>query len=218
MDWSALGLSLELFAATGRPPRPQKWSRRARESGERMSASAYSFAIPKLGEGLIDLVNNHETKKEAIAVVIESEIRGERQSRSAGNVPGKHRASIVRCVGEAKAIAISQAAVHFRSEGKVLAAKDTPSRACGQGKSATCAQRIAELPGAAGEILFRNDIFRNVPSLEITGQNELELDLALFLAAIVAPEEIRTAVVSYNFEQRLIRTIDVFELEVKHRV
>src|SRR6267378_742594 len=101
-----------------------------------MSASACSSAIPQFGEGLVDLVSDHKTKEKAVAIAVESEVRGKSQRGAAGNVPRKHRAGIVRCIGKAEAVAVSQTAIHLRSQGEVLAAEKTLFRTCGQGQGA----------------------------------------------------------------------------------
>src|SRR3989442_14480671 len=91
-----------------------------------MAGACSSF---QFGEDLFDFVGNHEAKKKAIAVVVESEVGGKPQRRTAGNIPGENRAEIVGGIAQAKAVAFSQAAIHLGHEHEVFEAKEALFRA-----------------------------------------------------------------------------------------
>src|SRR5207244_3512550 len=79
---------------------------------------------------------------------------------------------------------------------------------------------IAKLPRLVGKILFRDNIFADVPPAKIAAQYKLELHLSLFLAPNlgVRIEEIVLAVMSNHLTQGFVAAVDVFEFHVKNRV
>src|SRR5205807_1259575 len=80
------------------------------------------------------------------------------------------------------------------------------------------AYRVTELPGFASEVFLRDQVFREVPALCITGKNQLEFGFALLFATVVPFQKIRNAVMAYYLEQRLVGAVDVFKFKIEHRV
>lgn len=72
---------------------------------------------------LIDFRGYHEAEEESDAVAVQPEVRGEANRGTAGYIRGYDRIQVVRRIGDAEAVALSEAAVHFRAEGEILAAK-----------------------------------------------------------------------------------------------
>jgi hypothetical protein len=170
--------------------------------------------IPEFRDELLDLVREHKPEKKAIAVVVKPEVWGETKCRAPRNIPGEDGAEIVRSIGQAKAMNLAKAAIHFGTEREVFAAKIAGLSADGQSESAAGAEGVAKLPRLASKIFLGNEIFGNIPCLEIAGEDELEFGLALFFAAIVAGEKVFASVVADDFEQSLVGRVDIFELEI----
>jgi hypothetical protein len=106
-----------------------------------------------------------------MAIVVETEVGGEAHRRAARNIPCDHRSYVVGGFGEADAVPLSQATIHFRAQGEVLAAEFAGPGGGGKSQRAAGTQSIPKLPGAIAQILLGNDVFRNVPALEVAGEN-----------------------------------------------
>ncbi len=78
---------------------------------------------------------------------------------------------------------------------------------------------IAELPWIAGKVFFRDEVFADIPSANVTAQNQLELKLALLSmrASTVRLQEIISAVVANDFSYGLVGA-GVFEFGIEHRI
>src|ERR1700733_12076187 len=118
------------------------------------------------------------------------------------NVESDRRPDVVRGRLQSEALEISEAAVQLRSRREVLAAKNAGPAARLHRQGMRHAQRIAELPGfRLIQIFLADEIFRDVPATEITGENQFQLQFALRLRTTlsVGQQQVRDAVVPSNF-------------------
>ena len=116
---------------------------------------------------------------------------------------------------QAKAVTITETAVHFSAPGEALAAEGAGFRRGGGGQGAASAYGVAELPGCVDKVLFSEEVFRDVPAFEVPGENQFEFSLSFLLVAAVSTEEIGTVVVAYDLEQSFVCAVDVGEFEVE---
>jgi hypothetical protein len=198
--------------------RSQKWGRGRGERFRHLARIAMirqassGCGVPlHLGKELFDFIRNREAKKEAVAVAVHPEGWGEAQLRAPGKGPGDDRSGVMGCVVEAKAVAITETAVHFSAPSEALAAEGAGLRRGGGGQDAASAYGVAELPGCVGKVFFSEEVFRDVPAFEVTGENQFEFGLSFLPVAAVTAEEIGAAVVAYDLEQSLVCAVNVGE-------
>src|SRR5216683_3889567 len=100
-----------------------------------------------------------------------------------------------------EAVAVSETTIHLNSGLKLFAAECAVVSACRQLQGTAHRPGVSKFPGCVGEILFRDDIFADVPAAKVAAQDKLQLHLALFLSASlrVGIDEIVLAVVSDHF-------------------
>src|SRR3981081_3823798 len=112
---------------------------------------------------------------------------------------------------QAKAVAISEASIHFGAQSEVLAAEGAGFGGGSGGQGAAAAYGVTELPGAAGKILFSDEVFGDVPAFEVAGEDQFEFDLALLVVAVVTTQEIGAAVVPHDVQQSFVGSVDIGE-------
>src|SRR5260370_37443936 len=92
-------------------------------------AAGSKFGAPlQSGKESFDFIRNREAKKVAVAVAVQPEVGGKAQLRASGKGPGEDRSGVMGCVVEAKAVAITETAVHFSPHRDALAAGGAGSR------------------------------------------------------------------------------------------
>src|SRR6185312_5179654 len=102
----------------------------------------------------------------------------------------------MRSVFQAKTVAVAQAAIHLRTQAEVFTAKCAGIGAGKQRKRPAGRNRISELPGLGGQVLLRDDVFGDVPTSDIAGEDQLQLRFAFPFTAIIALKKVADAVVS----------------------
>src|ERR1700730_5702248 len=112
-------------------------------------------------------------------------------------------------------MAITETAIHFSAPSEALATEGAGFRRGGGSQDAASAYGVAELPECAGKVFFSEEVFREIPAFEGTGENQFEFGLSFLLVAAVTTEEIGAAVVAYDLEQRFVCAVDVGEFEVE---
>ena len=95
-------------------------------------------------------------------------------------------------------------------------ARPLAARAQGTGR----ADGIAELPWLVAEILFGDEVLRDVPGFEVRGEDQLEFGFVLVLAAgfAVGFGEVGLAVVADDFKEGFVGAGDAFVLDVEDGV
>ncbi len=123
-------------------------------------------------------------------------------------------------VAQSEAVAVAQSAVHFRAENKILTAEIAAFRGRFKGQRPACRQSVAKFPRLIRQVLFGDDIFGKIPAFGVAGKNQLQLDFALVFASrfTIRVREVRFPIVTNHFLQGLVRSVDVFELGVYHRI
>ena len=126
----------------------------------------------------------------------------------------------MRGVFQPEGVPVTQSTEKLHSGMEVFAAEIAGYRGSFQPEGAVEPEGIAEFPGFVGEILFGDEVFRNVPAFEIAGKDKLRLDFALpFQARLtIGRSEVFLGVVTYDFLQTLVGPVDVFELDVEHGI
>jgi len=126
----------------------------------------------------------------------------------------------MRSLPQTEAFMGPQAAIHFDSGLKVLRAEIAPVRPCRQCQRPTDTDRVAELKRLVPDVLFRNEILRERPTPEVTSQDQFGLDLPLLLRSSlgVQTSQVSFAIIVHDFKQALIRTVNVLEFHVEHRI
>ena len=112
-------------------------------------------------------------KKEAMAVVVQTEAGRDAHGPRGRKIPGQNRGEIVRGVTKPKAVTVSEPAVHLDTSGKLLAAERTALSGGFEGERAAGAESIAELPGVIVDVFHRDHIFGEIPASTIAGKNQL---------------------------------------------
>src|SRR5690242_18726755 len=126
----------------------------------------------------------------------------------------------MRSIVQAEMIAITQAAIHLDSGDEILRTKSASFCGALQRHGTAGAERVAKFPWLIGKILGGQRVLREVPALERTGKNELELHLVDdFLPGYgIRREKIRLHIMPFAFLQKLVRTALVFVFHVQDRV
>src|SRR5439155_22856198 len=129
-----------------------------------------------------------------------------------------NRRQVMGGVMQSKTITVAESAIKFRPQAEIFTAKAASVRTGHQRQRPAYANGIAKFPRLRFEVLFSNQVFRDVPSLNVAGKNQLQLGLALLFAAVISLQEIGAAIVPYNFKHGFIGAVDVFKFKIKHRI
>src|SRR5262249_21962699 len=130
------------------------------------------------------------------------------------------RPQIVRGVVQTWGVAIAQAAVHLDPRPKALRAECASFGAGSHFQRTAGADSITEFPGTIGEVLLKDQVLAEVPSFIVAAQDQLELKLSLALLAGngIYFDEVADTIVAHDFQQAFVGAVDVFELDVQHRI
>ena len=126
----------------------------------------------------------------------------------------------MRCVAEAEGPSITKASVHLGAGCELFQAEDAGLAARNGAKGAGRSQRVAEFPWLVPQVLFRDEVFGDVPGLQIGRKDQLEFPFMLMLLARlgVGIGEIRLAVVTDDFEEGFVGPGGVFILHIEDGV
>src|SRR6266446_1064630 len=92
-------------------------------------------------------------KKEAMAVVVQTEAGRDAHGPPGRKIPGQNRGEIVRGITKPKAVTVSEPAIHLDAGGKLLAAECTALSGGFEGERAAGAESIAEFCPIAMEVV-----------------------------------------------------------------
>src|SRR5271167_3595882 len=170
-------------------------------------------------EELLDFVRHREAIQHGDAVTIQPELRRERHRHTVRRRPVNGWAQVLRSQVQPESVCITQATIHFDAGLKFFPTEGALARAGGKLERTADPQCITELPGIARKVLFRDKVFTNVPAVGIAPQNQLELNLALFVPARqpVRDEEVIAPIVANDLSYRLVGA-GVFEFGVEHGI
>src|ERR1700741_878403 len=147
----------------------------------------------------------------------QSESRRKAQPHAFGQLPTNQGWSVLRGVPQRQRPCIAQAAVSFDSGYELFRTEGTGPA------TGSCAQwtrrsdRITELPRGVAQIFLGDEVFRNVPGLEVQGEDQpcLSFMLMLLPGLGVGLRKVGLPVMCHHFEQRLVGAGDVFILDVE---
>src|SRR5262249_25042868 len=125
-----------------------------------------SEQLPHLLAKSGDLVRVSKPDEGAVAVRGKPPCGFDFQSHIIREVPGEGRSQIMRGMPKREMVYVAKASVEFESHSEVLRTERALLRGSGQGQRAACGHGISEFPGASSEILFRDEVFRDIPALE----------------------------------------------------
>ena len=169
---------------------------------------------------LIELVGDADAVDAVQAGGGEAEAGREAEAQAFGKLPADERRDVVRGVAQGEGGGVAEAAVGFSAGDELLRAEGAGAAAGSAAQGAGGADGVAELPWLVAQILFGDEVFGDVPVLDVGGEDELEFGLVLVLAAGVAvgSGQVGLAVVADDFEDGLVGAGDVFVLDVEDRV
>src|SRR5580704_8925568 len=166
----------------------------------------YATHVGRLGMKPVADLSEADRKADAVDVVEaglgQPPARSEAQTHIPGQLPTDLRRQILRGIAQGEAPGVSQAAVDFPSHHNFVGAERAFMTSGGTAQRTGDSHCIAEFPWLMSKILFGDEILRDVPTLQVGGENQLQFALVLmFLAGYaVRIEEIGLSVVSHHFK------------------
>src|ERR1022692_1285897 len=135
----------------------------------------------EVAKELLEFVRHREAIQHGNAVAIQPKLRRKRHGHPIRGRPVNRRAQVLRGQVQPEAVGVAQATVHLDARLKLLRAKYAFVRPGGKLQRTAHPECIAKLPGIARKIVFRNEVFADVPTAKVAAQNQFELKLALFI-------------------------------------
>src|SRR5579864_8159931 len=156
-----------------------------------------------------------------MAMVVQAETRRQAQGPVGGQVPGDDGSEVVRGIGQAEAVAVAEAAIHFNSGNEIFTAEVTAVDRSLERQRTAGPKGISELPGiAAGEVLHCQWIEGEVPAIVRAGEQHLDLEFMIVSLARdgIGYGVVRLDIVAFHFLDNLVGFADLLVLEVEYRV
>src|SRR5271165_330214 len=125
----------------------------------------------EMTEELLDLKRRREAIQHRNAVAIQPELGRERHRHPVRRRPANGRAQVLRSQVQPEAVGVAEATIHFEASLKLFPAEGALACAGGKLKGTADPECIAELPGIAREVLLRDEVFADVPTVGVAAQN-----------------------------------------------
>src|SRR5207237_927606 len=131
--------------------------------------------------------------------------------------PGDGGRNVVGCFSQPELLMCPEPAVHLHAELNVFSTQIAAFGPSCQREWAADPDGIAELDRLVLTVLFSDEVLGNRPALKMTAKYQLRFKLSISLVPRLGVRfgKILIAVVVYDFEQALVRAIDVLEFDVQ---
>src|ERR1051326_2874102 len=176
--------------------------------------------MPGRAPELRDLVRDAEAQKKTGARARHTETGRDPERSAVRKRPSHGRSHILRGPVNTEVVVRSETAVDLDARLEVFRTKIAALGPGSKRERPADAYRIAELKRFMPNVLLCDEILRDRPAFDVTAQDQLGFDLPFLLrAALVAwLREIVFAVVIHHLQQSLVCAVDVFKLDVEHRI
>src|SRR5258707_577898 len=118
---------------------------------------------------------------------------------------------------QTEAVMRPQAAIHFHTHLKIFPAEFAGVRTRREGKRPAHPQGVPEFVGCMPDILLRDKVLCDRPTLHMAAENQLRFKLALLLHSRfrIRYREIGLSVRSYHLKQGPVGAVDILKLNVE---